>query len=389
MRISPEEALQRIADGRKKAKGKSFAHVMSWGITDASLYVFQRGRETIICPADDGLRPTLASLDADNFGDDMPPSLEEWLTEYSREIEWYTYHSVGDDAEEETREDVAPMLKTAWSQDAPFNNHLNFGDGVCKVGCAAVAAGQIMYYWGGRYYHRGCKAVTAYTTFSNHYKVGGLEPIKVFDYPHLSAKKPSGEKGIEAVATLLEYLGKSFRSDYTRGGTGATPKDVATSLKTNFRMGSNIRMVFASKGAEAFEDAIYSDISQGRPAIVCGYTASGGGHAFVCDGYKFGKYHFNWGWGGAYNGYFAMSALNPMAGKMYNSNKIAIVGIQPDYRLGDVNGDGEINVTDVMSVARQMVAGEMMEAADVNSDGKVTDDDVKAIVNHILGKDGL
>ena len=33
-------------------------------------------------------------------------------------------------------------------------------------------------------------------------------------------------------------------------------------------------------------------------------------HAFICDGYDDnGLFHFNWGWSGSHNGFFAMSAL--------------------------------------------------------------------------------
>jgi surface protein len=57
---------------------------------------------------------------------------------------------------------------------------------------------------------------------------------------------------------------------------------------------------------------------------------SGGNHAFVCDGYdaENDQFHFNWGWNGRYDGWFAMDALNP-GGRDYSSKKSAIVGIQP------------------------------------------------------------
>ncbi len=38
----------------------------------------------------------------------------------------------------------------------------------------------------------------------------------------------------------------------------------------------------------------------------------GGGHAFVCDGYRDdGCFHINWGWGGWCDGYFSLDVLNP------------------------------------------------------------------------------
>ena len=94
-------------------------------------------------------------------------------------------------------------------------------------------------------------------------------------------------------------------------------------------------------------------------------------------------FHFNWGWGGSGDGYFALNALTP-TGKNYSFNKRAIIKIQPTYKLGDVNGDGKINVSDVMATVNVINSGKYDEKADVNSDGKVTITDVMTIVNKIL-----
>ena len=60
----------------------------------------------------------------------------------------------------------------------------------------------------------------------------------------------------------------------------------------------------------------------------------------------------------------------------------------PTYTLGDVNGDGEINVTDVVAVVNNILKGTGFEAdeaaADVNADGEINVTDVVAIVNNIL-----
>ena len=46
-------------------------------------------------------------------------------------------------------------------------------------------------------------------------------------------------------------------------------------------------------------------------------------------------FHFNWGWAGAYNNYFVVSALNPQGtgtgggSGTYNSNQKIVIGIQP------------------------------------------------------------
>lgn len=60
---------------------------------------------------------------------------------------------------------------------------------------------------------------------------------------------------------------------------------------------------------------------------------------------------------------------------------------------GDLNGDGEINVSDVTSLIN-LILGHLQSKmstsqADVNGDGQlnVNDDDVTALINMILGKD--
>jgi PKD repeat protein len=47
----------------------------------------------------------------------------------------------------------------------------------------------------------------------------------------------------------------------------------------------------------------------------------------VCDGYNGNYFHFNWGWGGLYNGYFYLSALNPGTHD-FNWWHAAVVGIE-------------------------------------------------------------
>ncbi len=66
-----------------------------------------------------------------------------------------------------------------------------------------------------------------------------------------------------------------------------------------------------------------------------------------------------------------------------------IVEMEPEvFSLGDVNGDGEVNITDV-NVVTGIIMGETldaetMERADVNEDGSINISDINAIINIIL-----
>jgi hypothetical protein len=62
-------------------------------------------------------------------------------------------------------------------------------------------------------------------------------------------------------------------------------------------------------------------------------------------------YHFNWGWGGNYNGYFALSNLNP-GGNNLTSNQHAIIGIKPnDGSTLVVNTTWSGNITNTTNIA--------------------------------------
>ena len=58
------------------------------------------------------------------------------------------------------------------------------------------------------------------------------------------------------------------------------------------------------------------------------YGGSGnyGGHVWTCDGYQDDNYfHFNWGWGGQQNGYYALTNCSSYG---FNSNHAIIIGIR-------------------------------------------------------------
>ena len=58
-------------------------------------------------------------------------------------------------------------------------------------------------------------------------------------------------------------------------------------------------------------------------------------HAFVCGGYDGeGMFHFNWGWDGKADGYFAIDFLNPVVEEEpwktgYNGSQSAVLNIHP------------------------------------------------------------
>ena len=153
--------------------------------------------------------------------------MEAWLNEYSNEIEWWqrvghTLDVDGGAASGAARESITPLVPTKWAQGNPYNTNLTFDGKTSLAGCAAVAIGQIIYYWGTRGYHRGRMKTKAYKTSTNLYNVASLPPLTSFDYVHLTKSKPTTKTNIEAVASLLEHVGKALQSDYTPGWTSVS-----------------------------------------------------------------------------------------------------------------------------------------------------------------------
>ena len=409
-RITPSEALQRASSASQQGmRLVAFKTSKKAVITeyvrdvDENVYLFRKGDNGLVLPAYDDVEPILGEAEKADFTD-MPPHVEWWLRGYAADIAWQEsrpmlIEDVQEDAEvdkptaSEPRKTIPYMVKTKWGQGSPYNNHLDFGDGKCLVGCPAVMIGQIMHYWGTKGYRRGCTATTDYQWKGERYKVKALPPITMFDYANLTTSKPKTKEQIEAVASMLEHIGKAIKSNYDIDATWAQTDVYPPMMISRLRLGKTIRELQAVKvGEAAFDEAIYKELLAGRPVGICGSNDSrAGSHAFICDGYNAAtnKYHLNFGWDGGYDGYYAMTAINLTKDYNYNARKKAWIGLQPEYKLGDANRDGEVNITDAMVTINHGLKGTYDEAADVNSDGKVTVADSTPIINHILGKESL
>lgn len=396
-RLTPEEALSRLQpQGLRKAKGKvttTFSHTLN-----DSLYVFKQGKGGLILPADDICIPLLGEFET--MTDTMPPAMELWMQSCSDEITEADFDNLltkkkvtsikkaASTTTKSMRKDVDALVKYNWGQTKPFNQNLKMGDNgtLCVTGCTATAIAEIMAYWASIGYHRGCKATPKYTTATKKYAVDSLPALTVFDYKNFTTGKPTTTKTKAAVAQLMEYIGKACKSDYESGGTGAYTATAVTALKNLLRMGNDIKLIKALNNYDAWEEKVYNEIANGRPVLLGGYNnKKSGGHAFVCDGYRTSddKYHYNWGWNGSYNGWYAMTALTPNSHN-YSYYKDAVIGILPAYKLGDADGNGIINVSDVVAVLNDVVAGKSTKQTDINSSGKTTKADADILIDEIL-----
>lgn len=392
MKLTSEQALQRIiaTKGTGAFRVAKKPPVLTKTLRN-KLFVFDNFGTTIVAPNRDDLPPILAEYESGK----ETPELKWWLAEYADEMA----AAVGEEKQVIAKApakapeiiNIEPLLGgIKWGQRAPWWNKLIFPHPTkegsrcyCVTGCAPTAMAMVLYYFAKQGKRRGCLATKAYTTTRYKYSVAAKALVEMFDWANMTDGKPTSTKGKNAVATLMEYCGKALQADYGYNSTSTPMARVAPTLKDYFGMGDARRLQNLSNAALKAE--IIEELKKGHPVIMCG-SGNGECHCFVCDGYRSSDdmFHFNWGFDGDGDGWFKLTALNPSTYDFSNS-KNAIVGLNP-YILGDVNGDGRINISDVTKVINDMNSGTYDRQSDVNSDGKVDKEDANQIINTILGK---
>jgi len=143
-----------------------------------------------------------------------------------------------------------------------------------------------------------------------------------------------------AVAALMYHAGLSVKMDYNADGSEASSTDVPKALTEYFGYDESIQF----KRRKTYDDISWENILReqldaGLPMYYSGrdLATPNSGHAFICDGYDAsGRFHFNWGWGGTYDGYFVTAALSPGTGGTgagagtYNDEQGIVINIMPN-----------------------------------------------------------
>lgn len=299
----------------------------SRGISAEAVYAFNVGEEEgfVLVSADDRMCPVVGyALEGSFSYERMPVQLRALLDDYSRQYEAVvasgvevadatSYSSVRTVSPGSS---VAPLLgNICWSQDEPFNRlcpmDKYYERERTPAGCVAVAAAQIMKYYGYPLQGIGSRS---YTTDTERLPVSADFAAATYDWSGMLADYNGGysEAAAEAVALLVYHVGVACRMDYNYEGSGATAKETAKAFTRYFGYDENIEYVDRTHYDEpSWEALLRAELDAGRPVLQFG-EGEGGGHAFVCDGYDArGFFHYNWGWGGMSDGYFRTSALEP------------------------------------------------------------------------------
>ena len=344
-RITRDEALALAQDFMQgkvmvPVQASSSKAPLRGGVNDESFYIFNavdNGGYAIIA-ADDRISPVLGFSDQGNINlDNMPENMASWLEYYKYEISNLKSDDVVTFIDAPvSRSEVKPLLNSIWNQDAPYNLLCPVYDGIrCPAGCVAVAMAEIMYYY--KWPVGVVDSIPPYINTFNSRLVEGL-PATTFkwDIINPSYRSDETEENAYAMAELLRYCGQAVDMGYETDGSGAYDIRVPKALIERFKYSRQTKIVSKCDfSSYDWDEMIYNELASGRPVYYGGCRTLDGGHAFVCDGYKDGYFHINWGQGGYINGYFKLSLLSGESTYIYDQynygySQSVIIGIEPD-----------------------------------------------------------
>lgn len=343
--VTPEVALTRLNSrhlslirGLGQTPRCSISEILTDSCGNNTVYLFDSEDGFVVCPADDALPAVLGYGDGQMYdaAGNMPTGFREWLQYMGQRVS-----EAGASGNEVTGaasvgEAIGPLCTTAWGQGDPFNLECpEYTGEKCLSGCVATAMAQIMKYhnWppqgkGELEYRAEIIKTDIYTDFSRYtFDWGNM----LDDYSSASAS----EQQRMAVARLLRGVGGSVRMNYSLEASGSDLNNAADALLDNWDYNDDMRYLCRSWFTlRDWSQLLYDALKNYGPILYGGFSMSSA-HAFVCDGYDGnGLFHFNWGWDGKANGYFAIDFLNPKTEDQpwltgYNGGQSALLNIHP------------------------------------------------------------
>lgn len=378
--VSPEQALGKALSffqqpvhtrGQQAAQSLTLAHTAQ-ADGETYYYVFNNpAGGYVIVGGDDVAHDVLAYSETGAFdAAQLPPAMQWWLSQYEQQI----HCAIASGSKPETqiktatraseRKNIEPLLGgTQWDQALPYAALVNGNVGnpdvssIAPTGCVATATAQVLRYW--KYPAKGMG--------SHSYKSLGL--VQSADFSQTEYKwdlmqdtykaEYNGTPEEQAVAELMYHVGVALNMFYAPGGpSSAMAEAIPYALHTFFGYDKDMKLYNRAKSDiadDAWEDMVYTELADGRPVIY-----NGGQHSFVCDGYKDGRFHINWGWNGMNNDYFLLTATETETAltvkesgiggnnsSRYDEGQIILIGIKP----GNGDEEGDIYIPDYLTIA--------------------------------------
>lgn len=393
-------AAKALAERFLSAKGvKSELRNITPAAWEGKLYLFDNGQGYVLMSADDAVRPILAYSTNGTFPtDNIPPQVQAFIQPYADIVEKTRQHNLpqhpewkkllsGNSIQPKTRTSVGPLVTARWGQYYYYNRLCPIdlsSEYNCFTGCVATAMAQIMHYWkwpehgwGQHEYLWFNNDMVPMDSLSEQFDTVYYQWNLMSDvYDSLST-----DAEIYAVSRLMYDCGVAVNMNYSYWSSGAvlwfiyTPwiPSAGQALRTHFRYHPMLQYVMRNYYTDSeWIDLMKAEFDANRP-VLYGAAASIGGHAFVADGYdEDERLHFNFGWDGYYDGYFAIDSVCPTPDIHFAFGHEAIIGICPnteecdsvliqavaeDTLVGYCTGGGQYAYADSVSLTAHVAEG--------------------------------
>ena len=374
----------------------------------------QEGGGFAVISNDDNAPTVLAySLEGEFSLTDGNPGFNWWLRSMARSMSQNHPSQLTTTLPDTSRfaQSVAPLITTKWGQREPFKfmcpyDHYvsdvsSYGtyqpdSGHYVVGCGPAAMAQYMNFYKLPKHGVGSESIEVKYTQCNVMLTVDFA-ASTYDWANMidDYQGEYTDAQGEAVAMLCYHCGVASLTTYNNLGSGTTDTRILNAFIQHFNYNDTAHYISrANYDERRWMEMVYSELSAGHPIL---YSAKDlnlelgiiAGHNFIIDGYdENGLVHVNWGWYGFENGYFDLALLNVLQ-YTYDDWQAMYVGLYPNQEIliGDINGDGKVNVADVTALISIVLNSNMVSdlaLVDLNDDGQVNVADVVLLISYVL-----
>ena len=359
----PATASSRVANGAWTMDNSAGGDLQS----PAPFYVFNADRGYVIVSGDDRMAPVLGYADSGTFDEENMAEGLRWLLQtYKEQMEQLDelfalheakmlapaknpsrlYHTMA-------RHSIDPLLPMNWNQGDPYNllcpryyNEDGTQGGLSATGCVATAMAQVIGFY--RWPEKTKRTIPGYmqkyitAQGEKSVRLNSIPSGSVIDWDNILDSYNGSETEAQkmAIAQLMLWVGMDCKMNYGASSSSGYSEGI-DGLVNYFDYDDGTHVAKRDNYTlQQWNDLIYNEIATGHP-VPFGGQNSGGGHAFVLDGYDAnGLFHVNWGWGGMSNGYYRIDILDPgnnsgigasLTPGGYNMGQDAIIGMKrPD-----------------------------------------------------------